>query len=224
MRDTEKADVFISEYKEYEKTGKIPQFMVMSLGEDHTTGTKAGTFTPKAAVASNDQALGKIVDFISHSKSWKEFAIFVIEDDAQNGADHVDSHRTVGLVISPYTKRGVVDSTMYQTTSMLRSMELILGLPPLSQYDASATPLFASFTNRANTAPYKLILPKIDIAAKNKPTDYGAKESSKLDFSAYDRADEDILNRILWQYAKGAKSHVPAPKHSVILSSHREAE
>ena len=222
MRDTDKADTFIAEFKDFEKTGKMPQFMVMSLGEDHTTGTKTGTFTPKAAVASNDLALGKIVDFISHSKSWKDFAIFVIEDDAQNGADHIDSHRTVGLVISPYSKRGIVDSTMYQTTSMLRSMELILGLPPLSQYDASATPMFASFANRANTTPYTLVAPKIDIAAKNKATDYGALESSKLDFTAYDKADEEVLNRILWRSAKGSRSPLPVAKHAVILSKDKD--
>ena len=221
MRDTDRADAFIAEFNAYEKTGTLPQFMIMSLGEDHTRGTAVGAFTPKAAVASNDQALGKIVDTISHSKLWKETAIFVIEDDAQNGPDHVDSHRTVGLVISPYTKRGIVDSTMYQTTSFLRTMELILGLEPLSQYDAAATPLFKSFTNRANTTPYKLIAPRIDIAAKNKPNDIGARESSKLDFSSYDKADEQVLNKILWESVKGKRAQMPAPKHSVILSSRK---
>src|SRR2546427_6300927 len=132
----------------------MPRFRVMSLRGDHTTGTRPGTFTPQACVASNDLALGRLVEAVSKSKYWKETAIFVIEDDAQNGPDHVDAHRTVGLVISPYTKRGHVDSTQYATVSMVRTMELILGLPPLSQYDAAARPMFNSFTNQPNASPY----------------------------------------------------------------------
>ena len=112
----------------------------MSLGEDHTQGTTPGRPTPQACVASNDLALGRLVDAISHSKYWPEMAIFSIEDDAQNGADHVDAHRTVGLVISPYVRRGHLDSTQYSTAAMLRTIELILGLPPLSQFDAARDP------------------------------------------------------------------------------------
>src|SRR5262249_53973038 len=157
----------------------------MSLGEDHTSGTRPGTYTPKACVASNDVALGRIVDAISHSSLWKEFAIFVIEDDAQNGSDHVDAHRTMGLVISPYTRRGYVDSTMYSTVSMLRTMELILGLPPLSQYDAAATPMSASFTTRPNLTPYTALPARMDLTALNTRAAYGAKESARMDFSDY---------------------------------------
>src|SRR5262249_11963102 len=146
--------VFLKEYHEFEKADKMPRFIVMSLGEDHTTGTTPGTFTPKACVASNDLALGRPVEEVSHSKYWKETAIFVIEDDAQNGPDHVDAHRTVALVVSPYTKRKFVDSTQYSTVSMVRSIELILGLSPLSQYDAAARPMYNSFTDRADVTPY----------------------------------------------------------------------
>ena len=121
----------------------------MSLGENHTHGTTPGTFTPDACVGSNDLGLGRIVEAATRSRFWKEMAIFVIEDDAQNGPDHVDAHRTVGLVISPYCKRGVVDSTLYTTASMIRTMELILGLPPLTQYDAGATPMFNCFQKTA---------------------------------------------------------------------------
>src|SRR5581483_10846520 len=105
MRDPDNVDVFLQEYKEYAKTDTMPRFIVMSLGEDHTVGTQLGGYTPQACVASNDLALGRLVDSVSHGKYWKETAIFVIEDDAQNGPDHVDAHRTVGLVVSPYTKR-----------------------------------------------------------------------------------------------------------------------
>ena len=216
MRDTDKADVFLSEFAEYEKTNSLPNFMVMSLGEDHTRGTTPGAFTPKACVASNDQALGKIVDGITHSKYWKDTAIFVIEDDAQNGPDHVDSHRTVALVISPYTKRGYVDSTMYSTASMLRSMERFLGLPPLTQYDASATPMTAAFTARADLRPYTLLPPQIDLMAKNTNRVFGANQSRKMDFTAYDRADPYALNRILWHSIKGANTPYPAPVRSVV--------
>ena len=145
-RDTDNAETFIRELREFEKNEYLPRFMVMSLGEDHTTGTRPGTYTPRACVASNDLALGRIVEAISRSKYWPEIAIFVIEDDAQNGPDHVDAHRTVGLVISPYTKRKHLDSTQYSTVSMIRTIELILGLAPLSQFDAAARPMFASFT------------------------------------------------------------------------------
>ena len=130
----------------------LPRFTIMSLGENHTQGTTPGAFTPDACVASNDLGLGRIVEAATRSRFWKEMAIFVIEDDAQNGPDHVDAHRTDGLVISPYCKRGVVDSTLYTTASMVRTIELILGLPPLTQYDAGATPMFNCFTKAAEVA------------------------------------------------------------------------
>jgi len=218
-RDFEKADIFIDEFKRFEKSKSIPRLMVMSLGENHTRGTTPGAFTPKAAVASNDLAVGKIVDAISHSSVWKEFAIFIIEDDAQNGSDHVDAHRTDGLVISPYTKRHALDSTMYSTASMLRTIELILGLKPLTQYDAAATPMFASFTDTADLTPFSVLQPRIDINAKNGATAYGAKESARMDWSDYDLADMDALNRILWRSIKGANSPVPPPIHRATVAA-----
>ena len=208
-RDTDNAETFIREFQEFEKTGTLPRFMVMSLGEDHTTGTRPGGFTPQACVASNDLALGRIVEAISHSKSWPETAIFVIEDDAQNGPDHVDAHRTVGLVISPYTKRKHLDSTQYSTVSMLRTIELILGLPPLSQYDAAARPMFASFTDKPDLTPYTHEPARIDLNAVNAPTAYGADRSLKMDFDEYDRIDDFELNEILWRAIKGKDAPVP---------------
>src|SRR5215468_9111636 len=146
--------------------------MVMSLGEDHTRGTQPGAFTPAAMVANNDQAIGRLVDRVSHSKYWPKTAIFIIEDDAQDGPDHVDARRTVGLVVSPYVKREVVDSTLYTTSSFVRSIELLLGLPPMSQYDAAAMPLYASFGATAETTPFNVIKPLIDVDAKNTKKDY----------------------------------------------------
>jgi YVTN family beta-propeller protein len=208
-RDTENVDIFLTEYKKYENEGKLPAFTVMSLGEDHTEGTRTGSNTPAACVASNDLALGRLVDAVSHSKSWPETAIFVIEDDAQNGPDHVDAHRTVGLVISPYTKRNALDSTQYQTVSMLRTMELILGLPPLSQFDAAASPMFASFNDKADLTPYACEPARIDLDAMNNKLAYGADRSNAMDFSEYDRIDDFELNEILWRAIKGPDAPLP---------------
>lgn len=220
-RDYEKADVFINELKEFERNDNLPNFMVMSLGENHTQGTKAGAFTPKAAVASNDLGLGKIVEACSRSKYWKEMAIFVIEDDAQNGPDHVDAHRTAALVISPYVKRRHLDSTFYTTTSLLRSMELILGLPPLSQYDAASTPLYNSFGSTPDLTSYTALPARHNLQEKNQALAYGAGSSSKLDFSGYDHltvADEDVLNRVLWHSIKGENVPYPGINRRAIFS------
>ncbi len=160
-RDTENAAEFIREFDQYEKNydnpdpnKRLPNFMVMALSENHTNGTRPGSFTPVAMVASNDLAVGMIVERISHSKYWPETAIFIIEDDAQDGPDHVDAHRTAGLVISPYVRREKVDSTLYSTSSMLRTMELLLGLPPMSQYDAAATPMYMTFGANPDLTPF----------------------------------------------------------------------
>ena len=208
-RDTDNVETFLREFREFEKNDNLPRFMVMSLGEDHTTGTRPGTFTPRACVASNDVALGRIVEAVSHSKYWPEIAIFVIEDDAQNGPDHVDAHRTVGLVISPYTKRKHLDSTQYSTVSMIRTIELILGLPPLSQYDAAARPMFASFTDKPDLTPYVHEPARIDLNEVNAPTAYGAERSLKMDFDEYDKIDDFELNEILWRAIKGKDAPVP---------------
>jgi YVTN family beta-propeller protein len=209
VRDTDNAENFIKEFQEFEKNSTLPRLMIMSLGEDHTTGTRPGTFTPQACVASNDLALGRIIEAISHSKSWHQTAIFVIEDDAQNGPDHVDAHRTVGLVISPYTKRKALDSSQYNTVSMIRTIELILGLSPLSQHDAAARPMFASFTDKADLASYTHEPARIDLNAVNAPTAYGAERSMKMDFDEYDRVDDFELNEILWRAIKGFNAPVP---------------
>ena len=197
IRDTDRIDVFLKEYRDFEKSATMPRLITMSLPEDHTTGTSVGTFTPQACVASNDLALGRLVDAVSHGDLWKETAIFVIEDDAQNGPDHVDAHRTAGLVISPYTKRNSVDSTQYSTVSMIRTFELILGLPPLSQYDAAARPMFESFTDSPDLRPYSHEESRIGLTATNTKLAYGADRSNKMDFSDVDLADDFELNEIL---------------------------
>jgi YVTN family beta-propeller protein len=216
-RDMDKAKDWIADLQAAEKSGSLPRLTIMSLGEDHTRGTTPGSFTPDASVGSNDLGLGRIVEAASRSRFWNEMAIFVIEDDAQNGPDHVDAHRTVGLVLSPWCKRQVTDSTLYTTAGMVRTIELILGLPPMTQYDAGATPMFSCFQKTAESMAYSALTPKIDLQAKNTNKSPFAKESKRMDFDEYDRAPEDALNRILWAVAKGPDESYPAPIHRLLL-------
>jgi hypothetical protein len=215
-RDYHRVDYFIKELQQAEQTGVWPQFMIMSLGENHTEGLAGGKYSPVAHVASNDLGLAKLVEAVSRSKFWPETAIFVIEDDAQNGPDHVDAHRTVGLVISPWVKRQALDSTMYTTTSMVRTMELILGLPPMTQFDELATPMYNSFTNQPDMAVIEALPETVDLETRNPKDGPGDSASRKLDFSDFDRADPDELNRILWEALKPGKE-MPAPVRSARL-------
>jgi hypothetical protein len=209
--DVKRAERFLSELKRYEKEGGMPQLSIVRLPNDHTFGSHVGKPTPTAMVAENDLALGTFVEGISKSKFWKETAIFVIEDDAQNGPDHVDCHRTVALVISPYTKHKYVDSTLYSTSSMLRTMELVLGLKPMSQFDAAARPMYNSFQEKPDLTPYKHAKPDTDLNAKTKRDAWGAAASEKLDLDVEDAADDLLLNEIIWRSVRGAKSRMPAP-------------
>ena len=217
MRDMDLVDFWIADLKQAESTGILPRFTIMSLGENHTNGTSPGAFTPAACVASNDIGLGKIVAAATRSRFWKEMAIFVIEDDTQNGPDHVDAHRTTGFVLSPYVKRGVVDSTLYTTASMIRTMELILGLPPLTQYDAAATPLFNCLQREAVFTVFDVRSPEVNLMEKNTTKSVFWQESSKMNFTEYDRAPEDQLNRILWAVARGDEPY-PAPIHRALFT------
>lgn len=216
--DVHRAAQFTRELKEYEAKGGFPNFMIMLLPNDHTAGTQPGMPTPAAAVADNDLALGRIVEAVSRSKFWKETCIFVVQDDPQNGFDHIDGHRTVALVISPYTKRNVLDSTNYNQTSMVRTMELILGLPPMNQFDASATPMASCFTSEINLTPYTAVPSNIPLDQVNpKVADirdprqrHWAEVSLTLPLDDIDEADEDTLNRILWHAARGRDDTYPA--------------
>ena len=217
-RDNEKMEAFLAEFEAYEKNfdstdpeKRLPNYIVMSLGENHTRGTTPGQPTPTAAVANNDWALGRLVERVSHSRYWPQTAIFVIEDDAQNGPDHVDARRTTGFVISPYTKRKVVDSTLYTTSSMVRTIELLLGLPPMTQFDAAAMPMYASFDTRADLTPFKHLPPQVDVNARNGPRAPGAKVSMAMDFSDYDLTPMFELNEVVWKSVRGAESEMPLP-------------
>ncbi|MEJ7830906.1 MAG: alkaline phosphatase family protein, partial [Segetibacter sp.] len=197
----------------------VPRFNSIRLGADHTQGLTFGKPTPFACVADNDLAVGLLVEHLSESPIWKESAVFVIEDDAQNGPDHVDAHRCNALVISPYTKRKYVDHTMYSTSGMLRTMELILGLPPMSQYDAAATPMWRSFTSEPNIATFKSVPCNIDLNEVNKVRNVVESLSAKLDFSDVDKIDDNLFNEILWKGIKGETAQVPAPRRSAFVKS-----
>jgi YVTN family beta-propeller protein len=219
-RDRDNVSVFLKDLKDAEYNydspdpeKRLPNFIVMSIPHDHTAGTAPGQYTPQAMVAENDYAIGQLVEGVSHSKYWPNTAIFIIEDDAQDGADHVDARRTVGLVISPYVKRGIVDSTLYSTSSMVRSIELLLGLPPMSQYDAAAMPMYASFGTKPMVTPFNVIKPQVDIDEKNTAKSIGAAASSRMDFSQRFRAPMRALNEIIWKSIKGKDSVMPAPVH-----------
>jgi hypothetical protein len=210
-----KAEIFLNDLAKANETGTWPNLVLVSLTDDHTSGTTPGTRTPAAYVASNDLALGKIVEALTRSKFWPKMAIFVIEDDAQNGPDHVDAHRTVAFVISPYTKRGSLDSTMYTSSGMVRSIGLALGLPPLSQYDAGANPMFRCFTGSKNLKGYQHVVPKTDLTAKNPPNAPLAELSKTLDFSDVDLADFGTLNRILWAAVRPGEPY-PGPQTAYV--------
>ena len=216
--DNARIDVFLKEFHGFVKTRQMPRLTIVRLGNDHTAGTKKGERTPRAMVAENDVALGRLVEAITHSPFWKETAIFVIEDDAQNGSDHVDAHRTVGLVISPFTRRGgFVDSTMYSTVSMLRTMELILGLPPMSQHDASATPMTNAFVDAPDLTAFVHRETRIPFYEMNPDGAPLQALAGTWDFTKEDAAPDLALNEAIWKSVRGADAEMPAPVNAAFV-------
>ena len=203
-------DEWLKEFNQYQADGNLPTVEFVRLPNDHTRGTSIGAPTPRAYVADNDKALGMLVDAVSHSENWKDTLIAVVEDDAQNGPDHVDAHRTVTQLISPFTQTGQVDSTFYSTVSMLRTIELIVGIGPMSQYDAAATPMLNSFTDTPNFTPYSLIVPTQDISEKNPVDAPLGVDAKSIDWTQADQ-NEAIENLMIWQSVKGADSVMPEP-------------
>lgn len=217
--DVTRFERWLEEFREFEKNGNLPQFQIIRFGNDHTQGTRVGAPTPRAYVAENDLAVGKLIEAVSNSKYWASTAVFILEDDAQNGPDHVDAHRSIAFVASPYTKRRVVDSTLYTTSSMLRTMELILGLSPMSQYDAAATPMFNSFTDKPDLTPFRHRPAKYDWSERNGPNAPGAQRSAMFDFRKEDTLPDVEFNEIIWKAVKGADSVMPAPVRSAFVRS-----
>ncbi len=211
--DVDRYKAWEKEFSEFEKNGNLPSLCIMHLPNDHTAGTRRGALTPKAYVAQNDYALGLIVERISKSPYWKEMAIFVVEDDAQNGPDHVDAHRSVGIVISPYTRGHGTDHTLYTTASMLRTMELILGIPPMSQYDAAAPPMFSLFSPNPDVSAYRCEQPRMNLDEKNKTGSYGQSSMEKYNLRREDAIPDRAFSEIIWRSIKGTP--MPAPRYSI---------
>jgi hypothetical protein len=215
--DQFRAARFLADLKEFEKKGDFPNLTIMCLPNNHTSGTKPNFPTPAAQVADNDLALGHIVEAISHSRFWPETCIFVIEDDPQAGWDHVSGYRTTSFVVSPYTRRGATVSTQYNHTSLIRTMELILGLPPMNLFDATATPMFDCFSMEPNFAGFKALPNNVPLDQMNpdpkKISDpllrKNAYASNRLPLEEMDRCPEDLLNRILWHAMKGPAAPYP---------------
>ncbi|MGZ3762965.1 MAG: bifunctional YncE family protein/alkaline phosphatase family protein, partial [Mucilaginibacter sp.] len=216
INDQVRASAFIDELKDYEKQDgdKLPELMVMALPSDHTGGTKYGLPTPRAQVADNDLALGRIVEALSKSRFWKNTVIFVTEDDSQAGWDHVSAYRTTGFVISPYSRLQQTIHTNYNQTCMVRTIEQILGIPPMNSIDATALPMFTCFTNRPVEFSYKAVPNQVPLDEMNPKLSmlkgkalYYAKQSAKPEFNHIDGGNDDLMNRILWQAGKGAKPY-----------------
>jgi hypothetical protein len=219
--DIFRAAQFIRELHEFESRGEFPHLAIICLPNDHTSGTDPGWPTPAAQVADNDLAFGQIVQALSHSSFWKDTCILAIEDDPQSGWDHVSGYRTTAYVVSPYTKRHQVISTQYNHTSLLRTIELILGLPPMNQMDATATPMFDCFTNVADLTPFEAVTNQVPLDQLNpeakKISDRVLRKdayvSARLPLDKPDQCPDEVLNRILWHAMKGPR--VPYPQWAV---------
>jgi DNA-binding beta-propeller fold protein YncE len=216
--DQVRAAKFIEDLKRFEQSGTYPEFTILWLPDDHTSGVKAGAPKPEAQVADNDLAVGKVIDAVSHSAFWKDTCIFGIEDDPQNGWDHVSGYRTTAYVVSPYTKRNAVVSTQYNQTSLLRTMELILGLPPMNQFDATATPMFDCFADTPDLTPFDSVANNVPLDLMNtsprKISDSQLRKdayvSARLPLTLPDQCSEDVLNQILWRSVKGTQTPYPS--------------
>jgi YVTN family beta-propeller protein len=212
--DMRRVEIWAEEFKQMDAAGTVPQLNIIRLGGDHTNGASPGALTPRAYVAENDLALGTLVETISHSSIWSSTAIFVLEDDAQNGPDHVDAHRSVLLAVSPFSRRAAVDSTLYTTCGVLRTMELILGLPPMSQYDAAATPMYHAFTNAPTATAVTHLAARVPLDERNDWSTPGAAASLRMDFSAPDLAPDLELNQIIWETVRGRGAVMPPPRRT----------
>jgi len=235
--DQFRADEFLNEFQGFvaarrqgRKPGELPQFVLLRLPNNHTAGTRPGMPKPEASVADNDLAVGRVVEAISHSPYWDDTAIFILEDDAQDGPDHVDAHRSPALVISKYAPRAAngpfVDHEFYTTVNMVRTMEVLLGLAPMNNNDAWAAPMVELFSSPGAQPPFTADDSNLKnglLYQMNPPNGPGAKESSRMDFSHADAANNVALNRILWRERKG-NIPMPAPKHTVFAAGESDSD
>lgn len=205
------------EFDEFVRKGRMPRFQMIRFGQDHTSGTAAGQPTPESMVADNDYAVGQLVEAISNSPFWKTTLICILEDDAQAGIDHVDAHRSTAYLVSPYIKPGTIDSRFFNTSSMLRTMELVLGLPPMNQYDAVADPINVFSREIVNDKPFSAMLPDREIiCAENQPRAYRQEDSNKISFYIEESLKDEDLNDILWVAVKGRQAKMPKPRSRLL--------
>ena len=217
IQDIRREAIFEADFDSLVRVGALPHFCTIYLPNDHTSGLRAGAYSPIAQVADNDLALGRLVEHISHSRIWPQAAIFVLEDDAQDGPDHVDAHRSPAYVISPFIRRHSVNHTLYSTTSILRTMELILGLPPMSQFDAASTPMYSCFAPAPDTTAFTALPALVDINTRNAAATPSAALSRHFDLSDPDRIPDALLNAVVWKAIKGEESPVPQPRRSAFV-------
>ena len=217
--DTLRESIWERDFDSLLAAHELPQLNILYFPNDHTSGMKKGAYSPFAAVADNDLALGKFVDHLSHSSVWKESVVFVLEDDAQDGADHVDAHRSIAFVAGGYVKRNLLDHSMYSTTSMLRTIELILGLPPMSQYDASAASMWRCFSDTADMHPYSARRANVDLSTRNLVFNRLMKESERFDLAHADNVPGREFNQLLWQAIKGEHTAIPPITRSAFLNT-----
>jgi len=224
VRDTTRVGQWKRDFDSLLSINAVPQLSTLRIINDHTEGLSKGRPTPFAHVADNDMAVGMFVEHLSKSPIWNQSAIFILEDDAQDGPDHVDAHRSTAYVAGGFVKRHYIDHTMYSTSSMLRTIELILGLEPMSQYDAAAEPMWRCFTDQANPTPFIAKPLQVDINEKNTVESVWQRKSEQFDFSKEDRAPDRLFTEVIWKAVKGENAIVPAPKRAAFFKANTEKE
>lgn len=222
VKDVEREREWEIDFDSLLARNEVPQFNSLRFGNDHTSGSKAGAYSIPAAIGDNDLAVGKFIEHLSKSSLWSQSAVFILEDDAQNGSDHVDAHRSTAYVISPYVKRKFVDHTMYSTSGMLRTIELILGIPPMSQYDAAAMPMYRLFTADKVLDPFTALPANVDINERNAADP--SKKKLSFDFRHEDAAPDIAFNEDIWKAMRGASSSMPAPRRSAFVMASAKIE
>ncbi|MEX8546829.1 MAG: beta-propeller fold lactonase family protein [Mucilaginibacter sp.] len=217
VKDVKRVEIWAHDFDSLVTQNAVPQFNTIRISNDHTSGQRKGAISPTACVADNDLAIGQFIEHLSKSPVWKESVVFILEDDAQNGPDHIDAHRSPVFVAGPYVKRSAVSHNMYSTSGVLRTIELILGLPPMSQYDAAAVPLFDCFTSKPDFTPYVAKPAQVNLEQRNVAVNGSSKRSEKFNFAKEDAVPNLELNEVVWKSVKGENAVMPAPKRSAFV-------
>ena len=224
VRDTVRFNQWKRDFDSLVAINALPHLNTLRFPNDHTSGLAKGKPTPLAYAADNDFAVGMFIDYLSKSKVWNESVVFILEDDAQDGPDHVDAHRSTAYIAGGFVKRNYVDHTMYSTTSVLRTIELILGMPPMSQYDAAATPMWRCFQSTPNSTPYNVKPLQININEKNTAENTWQRKSETFDLSKEDAIPDDEFSEVIWKAVKGINSPMPAPKRAAFVKQGQQKD